>query len=189
MNNNKEFMNKYKELETELRDQNLDYLELENQSENSIQNKMRVCRIMRNYMAHNAETNFVQISDAQLEFINDILSDIKAKTDTAKKRCKTINATSVDSKAKCTDALTKMIKTKRDKILIIGCDKLKIASIYDVSKAVLESKTSKMDKIKSTSKYIIVNADTKCETIPKNTFVIVTTDGTTTGKLIGTIQT
>ena len=189
MNNNKEFMNKYKELETELRDQNLDYLELENQSENSIQNKMRVCRIMRNYMAHNAETNFVQISNAQLEFINDILSDIKATTDTAKKRCKTINATSVDSKAKCTDALTKMIKTKRDKILIIGCGKLKIASIYDVSKAVLESKTSKMDKIKSTSKYIIVSADTKCETIPKNTFVIVTTNGTTTGKLIGTIQT
>lgn len=185
MTRNKEFLNTYKEFETELRKQNIDSMSMEQDTE--LGDKFRICRLMRNYMAHNAEVNFIEATSAQVEFLQKQLEKLQKANDTIRKHIKTVNASTVTYKDRCTTALEKLIKLKQDKILVIGKNKYKIASIYEIAKAVNASKTNKMETIKTTNNFIITSPETLYSEIPENSFVICTSDGKITGKLLGTM--
>ena len=89
-NNTEKFLEKYKKLEAAIAEASMipgvkgspgSVYELEDMLENEEnKNRLRVCRIMRNYMQHNAP-EFVAITDGQLDFL-----DRMTETVTGRKR-------------------------------------------------------------------------------------------------------
>lgn len=73
------FLDAYKSLENELRDDGLTVLDFENtMKEGTNKERLKVCRIMRNYMSHN-DTNFLTASDKQVSFLEDLIDQIRSK--------------------------------------------------------------------------------------------------------------
>ena len=70
---NEKFLDAFRALDTELKDQGSTVLEYENSlKDGSIEKeKLKVCRIMRNYMAHN-DTTFLTASNEQIKFLQKI---------------------------------------------------------------------------------------------------------------------
>ena len=92
---NDKFLDAFRALDTELKSDGTTVLDYENSLETAEQEKMKVCRIMRNYMSHN-DTTFVVATNDQIKFLNEQIDNIKRKAHTVKdemKRIKTFKAT------------------------------------------------------------------------------------------------
>lgn len=75
MGNNELFMQEYKNVENTLRNKyGMTYLELEGRiATTDMKSKMQVCRILRNYIAHESDcAQFISISPAQILFLNQL---------------------------------------------------------------------------------------------------------------------
>ena len=57
------FLSLYREFETLLRDDGKDYKELEESADDLLQNRLRINRQLRNYLTHNHDAGFLEISD------------------------------------------------------------------------------------------------------------------------------
>ena len=83
-----QFLNSYKKLEAEIRIDNPESSVFE--YENSLydperQEKIKVCRILRNYIQHHADgQRFIAVSDQMITFLEKEVFSIKAKTDLVK---------------------------------------------------------------------------------------------------------
>lgn len=89
MSTNTKFFNAYKNLETELRYDNKSVLDYENTLVGVEQEKLKACRIMRNYLAHN-DTTFLTTSNAQIKFLENLTKNIKEKSLLVKHKMKKI---------------------------------------------------------------------------------------------------
>jgi predicted transcriptional regulator len=97
------FLNKYKEIESIVckidnapSDANIFWLE-ENIDDINKQNKLKLCRMLRNYIQHNNDyKNFVIISNGMIEFLDEIYNSIVAQF-----------TKNVDMMTKCIDSGTK----------------------------------------------------------------------------------
>lgn len=92
---NDKFMDAFRALDTELKTEGTTVLDYENSLEPLDQEKLKVCRIMRNYMSHN-DTNFVTASNEQIKFLNTHVDNIRRKAHTVKdetKKLKPMKAT------------------------------------------------------------------------------------------------
>jgi hypothetical protein len=78
-----------------------------------------------------------------------------------------------------------MIKMKNDKIVVKTIDGYGIATIYDVSAKVMESKTKKMSEVKLSKNFVLLSPLTEMPQIPKDKIIICTSNGAIDGKLIG----
>lgn len=86
---NEKFLDTFKALETELKAENTTVLDYENSLESTDQEKMKSCRIMRNYMAHNDKT-FLTASNEQIKFLNEQIMNVRRKSHTVKDEMKRI---------------------------------------------------------------------------------------------------
>lgn len=189
---NIKFLQVYKEYEQILRNHNIDIKNYEESASADIQDKLRICRQMRNYLCHSAEPDLLTISKEQIEFIQDLIQIELDKEDIAKKHIKTVNTSICKSSDKCIDALNKMIKLKQTQLAIMNVktNQIGIVDIYKVSAAILQSKTSKLSDIKTTKNYIFVSPlDNISDIRPyiNNNVILCTDNGQDTGKLKGTI--
>ena len=94
---NEKFLDAFRALDTELKDQGSTVLEYENSlKEGSIEKeKLKVCRIMRNYMSHN-DTTFLTASNEQIKFLDNMTEEVLKRAHLVKdemKRVKTLKAT------------------------------------------------------------------------------------------------
>lgn len=92
---NDKFLDSFRALDTELKSDGTTVLDYENSLDTLDQEKMKVCRIMRNYMAHN-DTNFITASNEQVKFLNSQVESVRRKAHTVKdemKRIKPLKAT------------------------------------------------------------------------------------------------
>ena len=94
---NEKFLDAFRALDTELKDQGSTVLEYENSlKDGSIEKeKLKVCRIMRNYMAHN-DTTFLTASNEQIKFLEAETEEVLKRAHLVKdemKRVKTLKAT------------------------------------------------------------------------------------------------
>lgn len=94
---NEKFLDAFRALDTELKDQGSTVLEYENSlKEGSIEKeKLKVCRIMRNYMSHN-DTTFLTASNEQIKFLDGMTEEVLKRAHLVKdemKRVKTLKAT------------------------------------------------------------------------------------------------
>lgn len=169
--NNERFLSLYKELEGIFREQGLDWKDVESTSDDMIQNRMRICRQLRNYLSHQNDPSFIMISDTQVKFLEETIDEQRMKGDIVKKHLGTISANTCKYTDKCSDVLVRMIKRKINEMLVYSEIKGKriigTVSIFDVSSQVLISKTKKVSDIKSLGdNYIFVSPDMKMEEIP-----------------------
>lgn len=69
MNDN--FLDTFSVLDSELKLENNTILEFENPLDSNSQEKLKVCRIMRNYMSHN-DVTFLSATNEQIKFLNSL---------------------------------------------------------------------------------------------------------------------
>lgn len=192
MSNNTEFLKVYKQYESLLREQQIDIKTVEDSSDDKTSNRLRICRQLRNYLSHNDDNGFIDISDEQLKFITGLYNRELMKGDIVKKHVKSPSSTTVDSKL-CIDVINMMLKLKTD-CLVIELPEPYVKStryvIYDMHSVLqyflLHGKTSKISDVKSKviKASCFASPDTKmCDM--SDDLIICTDDGTKTGKLIG----
>lgn len=73
-----DFLTKYKEIETALREKGVDVKDYEDGLPVSDSQKFRMCRNIRNYLSHNeGGEEFIEISPKMQSFLNNIYNDVK----------------------------------------------------------------------------------------------------------------
>ena len=183
-----QFLDAYKTYETILREQGVDTKIFEEQSDDLTANRLRMCRVMRNYSSHNNDNAFLSVSDTQLKFLQKVADEQRMSGDVVKKHLKSVKTATCTLKDKCTDVLQRMIKLHVTALPVWDKDVLGIVSIYDVSTLVLESRTKKISDVKKLGKdFIIVAPDMKWCDLPKHTIAFCTKDGTPDTSLLGVV--
>ena len=190
MKKSEKFLELYREYESVLRDQGIEYKELEDNSSDMIQNRMRICRQIRNYLTHNHDAGFLEVSDIQLAFISKLIEDQKMLGDVFKHHLCTVRMATCEPKDKCTVVLAKMAKLKSQFLPVYdGKEILGVVSVFDVSCMLAEkTKTVKISDVKMSKKKVLCfTPDTPMDDVLQyNDYIICCTDtGETTGKLLG----
>lgn len=92
---NEKFLDAFRSLDTELKANGKSVLEYENSLDTTDLERLKVCRIMRNYMAHN-DTTFLSTTNEQIKFLNTKTNELRKLAHTVKdemKRIKTVKST------------------------------------------------------------------------------------------------
>lgn len=82
MQQNNDFLALYREYESLLREQGMEYKQVEDSLEGLGQDRMRICRQMRNYLVHQEDPGFLTVSEKQMAFFRDLIRQEKTKPDT-----------------------------------------------------------------------------------------------------------
>ena len=72
MNKVEEFLAAYREYESLLRDNQKDYKTIEDGSDDLNQNRMRICRQMRNYLSHQNDIGFLEPTKLQIDYMKEL---------------------------------------------------------------------------------------------------------------------
>ena len=198
------FLEAYKKLETEIRllnpnDTIYDYENRLSEKDPSKAEKLKVCRINRNFIQHNADGDkFVgEVSDKWILFLEQEANAIHARNDLVKKHI--YRAETIDEKTTISEAIDIVTKSKIDVIPVIyeknkflgvvtpkhilvaykksGSVRKKVFDIIPIKNV---CKTKKDYVFTSpTARYLDYMAKTKC---------IVTSDGTENGTYIGFLK-
>ena len=84
------FLESYKNLEAELKAEGMTILDYENKmKEGTEKERLKVCRIMRNYMSHN-DTVFLDATNEQIKFIDGLTLGIRRQAHTVKDEMKKV---------------------------------------------------------------------------------------------------
>ena len=192
MSNNTEFLKVYKQYESLLREQQIDIKTVEDSSDDKTSNRLRICRQLRNYLSHNDDNSFIDISDAQLKFMTGLYNRELMKGDVVKKHVKSPNSTTVSTKL-CIDVLNMMTKLKSDCLVVelsepyIKDTRYVLYGMYDVLQYYLDKgKSAKLADVKSKpiKSSCFTSPEAKICDVPDG-LIVCTDDGTKTGKLIG----
>lgn len=190
--NAEKFLNLYREYETLLRDAGVDYKELEEKSDDLMQNRLRINRQLRNYLTHNHDAGFLEISDKQLVFMEKLIKEQKCSMDILKKHVKTAKVAACTYVDTLEDVLTKMIKLKverlpvYDDVCVLG-----FVSWAEVIKSYMSEKrpkTAKLSVVKKLDKKVVCM---KPDVLMSDVFnvgenmVCCTDTGDKNGKLLG----
>lgn len=178
---NDKFLDAYRLLDTELKSEGTSVLDYENSLDTLDQERLKVCRIMRNYMSHN-DTTFLSTTNDQIKFLNNQVTEIRKKAHTAKdemKRVKLLKA----------NAPIKEITASLDKFPIVPLDTK--TGIYLVDQPTLIHNLAignkKIAIPARLPKYSTVAKDTRLDTVSKGIYVV-TSDGTPSGTYLGILK-
>lgn len=178
------FLALYREYETLVRDEGLEPKDVEDAADDLTQNRLRMCRQFRNYLSHQNDPSFIDISDQMLRFMQSNVDRRKNMRDTLKRHCKSAATTTVAAKDKVGVALDRMVKLKSDRLVVVDGDSFGVVSLYDVISAYLTSKATKTGTLKQ-SKRFALGAPTDDNNAYDDDVVICTVDGTSTGAVVG----
>lgn len=185
-----EFLSVYRELETILRNRGLNYKTLEEESDERMNNRLRICRVIRNYLVHIDDVGFLCVTDMQIDFLKEQIKEARKYGDSVDNNIIPVEKAAAFTSDKCSDTISKFIKYKTNKILV--CEKrglriVGVSTIQDTSKEMVKTKSAKMSSVKTTDDYIIVDLGESYNSIPQDTIAVCTEDGTSKSKVIGII--
>ena len=178
MTANDKFLDAFRALDTELKLDGMTVLDYENGLDETNKEKLKVCRIMRNYMAHNDMT-FLSTTSDQVKFLEKLASEIRKKSHTIKDEVEKITPLKYTAPIKdVTAVLSKhtvaVLETK--------------AGFYLVDKDMLITQLALGNKKISIPvklpTYRYVSKDERITNIGRGIY-IVTSDGTKEGKYLG----
>lgn len=75
-----EFLKKYREYESLLLEHGSNYKQAEDSASGITQKRMRICRQLRNYLVHQEDSGFIQISKKQIHFLQNLIYNEKEKS-------------------------------------------------------------------------------------------------------------
>lgn len=118
-----DFLNKYKELEAELREADTTVLDFENTLPADDSDRLKICRQIRNYVQHHSDGHtFLSATPAMCKFVENTLDGIRAKKEKVKDRLKRIKAVSETDKLE--NVCVWMSKNKKDYVPVIDKDSI-----------------------------------------------------------------
>lgn len=177
------YLTAYKQLESELKCEDKTVMDYENSLEGIDQEKMKVCRIMRNYIAHN-DVTFLTPSNEQIKFLDTQVSNILKSANTVKSEMKKIKL------VKETELIKNLIPII-DKNGFVPLE-LKNGGIYLVTKDILVHQLALGNKKivipTRLPKYQYVHKDMRLDKITHNNIYIVTDNGTDNGNYLGILS-
>ena len=177
---NEKFLDAFRALDTELKSDGRSVMDYENSlgTGSLEQEKLKVCRIMRNYMAHN-DTTFLAATQEQIKFLDEQVAEIRKLAHTVKDEMKRVKA------VKPTEPIKNIIAAI-DKFPILPIDNK--TGIYLVDKDILihnlAAGAKKITIPARLPKYNYVSKTDRMDNIGKGTY-IVTDDGTAGGNCLG----
>ena len=190
-----DFLKIYKEVENDLSLYNKDVLIYENSLDNqATANKIRLCRIVRNYLQHNNDQNFVEPTKYMISFLENLHKQLVSNLNTnGKEMIKLVKGkTQFDIKDKLEDILPSLIKNK----IVLIYDKDEFKGIYSAEtylKFISKNKISKTTKIATFDKCkkICVSKDKQyedtCYLLENNKIIFVTENGSDKEPILGYI--
>ena len=187
MNKTEQFLTLYREYETLVRDVGQDPKDLEERMPDAEANRMRMCRLFRNYMSHQNDAGFLEPTEKMMGYLSRKVLDLKLAGDVAKKHLKKKLVVSADMRL--ADALRQVLPLERELILLVGKDGYRVLRLYDMMRLQLEgTKATKVGVVKpSRTKIQYVAPETAISSLDDTAFYVCTSDGTTDGKLLGVV--
>lgn len=198
------FLASYKNLETEIRTLNpndsiYDYENRLSETDPAKAEKLKVCRINRNFIQHNTDgEKFVGvISDKWIEFLDNEANAIHSRNDLVKKHI--YKATAIDEKTTINDAMDIVVKSKIDVVPVVGKKSVFIGTITpmqilvaykkagNIRRKILDFIPSKSIEKTKINYYYAKPTDRYVDYAPKMP-VIITSDGKEDGTYIGVLK-
>lgn len=174
---NEKFLDAFRALDTELKTDGKTVLDYENSLDTLEQERLKVCRIMRNYMAHN-DTTFLSTTTDQVKFLETQVQNIRKSAHTVKdemKRVKLIKTGTITDFAVLLDKFPIVPVESKLGIFLVDKEVLIHQIAEGNKKIIVPTKLPKYKYISKTERMEYVNSGT----------YIVTEDGTSTGTYIG----
>ena len=182
-NQTTKFLTLYRAYESYLREQGMEYKAVEDAATGQKQDRMRICRQIRNYLVHQEDAGFLAVSDLQLQFLETLCTEAKHGRDTAGDHTEPLvgaGCTPEDSP----ETVLKRMRQNRKNVL------LGEVSLIQVALALSKGSKQIGDGIrKFPEPPLILPADTlykdvleQLETVP---VICITEDGTRNGHLYG----
>lgn len=176
---NEKFLDAFRALDTELKLEGCSVLDHENSLDELSRERLKVCRIMRNYMAHN-DTTFLSTTTDQIKFLENQTMQIRRKAHTIKDETKKI--TPLKATAPIKDVIAVLAKYP---VAVLEIPKV---GFYLVDKDILiKNLAAGNKKIAVPAKipaYNYISKDERVLGVRKGVY-IVTNDGMYTGKYLG----
>lgn len=190
-----EFMSLYKEYESLLRDRGIDPKEYEEHADGSTAGRLRICRQFRNYISHNNDPGFLDISKLQLSFLVSQVEKISSSGDTVKKHMRTIKGGTCMMSDRCVDVIPRFEKCDTTVLAVVSSGSLcGFVSIFDVAGMALSGDGSSctVESVKLLSRTKMPAVRYACPSdrfadMPANMVIVCTDDGTHAGKVAGII--
>ena len=187
------FLENYKELEKTLALIGTDVLNYENIFTNSEDsNKLKLCRMTRNYLQHNNDQNFVEPTDKMIKFLENLNKSLLAKTETNAKKMVKADKIKIDINDRLDEVLPILAKYK----LLLIYDKNTFKGVYRTSTYLnfaLKNKITKTTKVSTFEKpgkvYVAKNAQysISLDLLANNPVVFVTETGKEKEEILGVL--
>ena len=181
---NEKFLEAYKRLENELRDEGISVLDYENSLEDKVvQEQLKLCRICRNYMAHN-DMKFIIATKNMISFLEKLAAKIRLQSQLVKNEMKKTKPAYIGTPIKniltqCSKAPVPIVDKKTGVFLFLAdCE-------YLVT--LLAKKETKIKERRRVS-YNFVNSMAKISDLLENCVYVVTDNGKSDGKYIGILK-
>lgn len=180
------FLELYKEYEGLLRLQGFDPKDVEDKSEGPDGDRLRMCRLFRNYFAHVADPGFLEAGDKMQKFLEARVQALKLQGDVVRKHLKKPEACMVSENAKCSEAFEKFTKLGCMSLPVIMSDgTYKALSVFNTVGA---KGSSKISSLKLTAvKPVFCGPLGGYMTLDTGRMTLCTEDGTPSGKLLGRV--
>lgn len=190
MPSTEEFLGLYKEFESVLREKRIDYRDFESTLDDTTENKLRVCRRLRNFLSHNNNDDFVIISEKQIAFMEEMIENQRGNADVLQKYLKPAALSSCGVDETCKESLAKFSKSGAEYLPVYDPSKgvLGLITSVDVIMKMARNKDATIKGIPVSTKNIACfAADTPIDEIKKckASVVCCTDDGSAFGKLLG----
>ena len=186
------YLTLYKSYENALRDQGRDPRQVETDYESSDPSKaarLRMCRLFRNYLAHENDPGFLMPSDKMLDFLEKEVFDLKVQNDSVKQHTKPAGSYIFEDTMKCGDVLAKLVSTKQVAAIRHGKTGYDLCAWTDILALYMASKASKLAAFKPLRTKIVFAAPTdKFAALDSGRITICTSDGTPDGKVAGVVK-
>lgn len=173
-------------------DEDINVFWLENHAKDgSIQNKLRLCRMIRNYAQHNEDyKSFLAMQSDMILFVNKILKDLGCIDKTAGQLCKKVQALS--EKSILSDCCIALINKKIDWLPVVDSKSNKCLGIVTNNHilswisdgATLKTKLSSLLSVKNEKAMTLVQDDVKYNSIPNADYIVVIKDDIYKGIII-----
>lgn len=186
MNREQEFLNLYRKYESLLRDSGTSYTERENEAEDRLQNRMRICRQMRNYLTHQNDEGFLCVSELQIRFLEEQIYEQEMAGDVLVKHLLTIRVGSCKEIDTLESAYRKMKRSKSDCVAVGDGKRVwSVLTVSDVLEALLKGKTIIKDaKCTGVLKYYAPSV-AMSDILQESGVICCSEDGTNKGKQLG----
>lgn len=182
-------LNAYKDYESLVRDSGRDPKELEDQAPELEGQRLRMCRLFRNYLSHVNDPGFLEPTAKMTGFLARRVTELKMAGDVTKKHLKKPAVAVISDSMKLGEAVRQVLPLQREPVVCQTKGGYVVYGLFDLVKAALDSpKTAKVSTVvPKRVKPVFVRPDVPVAELDPDRVMICTDDGTETGKLLGVV--